>query len=68
MEKEKEMFREALEWLEVNYNNTDFDKLVAEIPTLCKKYKGSGLWQNLVLAVLDHLEAKAKYEAKQRGK
>ena len=62
MRKEREMFDDAFKWLEQNYDNTDFDKLASEIPTLCKKYKGSGLWQNLILAVLDHLEAKAKYE------
>lgn len=62
MRKEKEMFREALEWLEANYDDTDFDKLAQELPTICNKYKGSGLWQSLVYAVLDHLEAKAKYE------
>lgn len=56
------MFEEAYKLLETNYDNTDFDRLAAEIPTLCRKYKGSGLWQNLVLAVLEHLEAKAKYE------
>lgn len=65
MKKEKEMFVDALQWLEVNYNNTDFEKLAQELPTICQKYKGSGLWQNLVYAVLEHLEAKAKYE---RGK
>lgn len=58
------MFEEAYKLLEINYDSTDFDRLSAEIPTLCKKYKGSGLWQNLVLAVLEHLEAKAKYERK----
>ena len=62
MKKEREMFREALEWLDENYNNTDFDKLAQELPTMCQKYRGSGLWQSLIYAVLDHLEAKAKYE------
>lgn len=62
MRKEREMFAVALEWLEENYNDTDFDKLARELPIMCNKYKGSGLWQNLVYAVLEHLEAKAKYE------
>lgn len=62
MRKEREMFREILEWLEKNYDDTNFDKLAEELPCMCSKYKGSGLWQNLVYAVLDHLEAKAKYE------
>lgn len=43
MRKEKEMFREALEWLAANYEDTDFDKLAQELPTICNKYKGSGL-------------------------
>lgn len=62
MKKEREMFREALEWLDENYYDTDFDKLARELPTICLKYRGSGLWQSLIYAVLDHLEAKAKYE------
>lgn len=68
MRKEKEMFREALEWLEKNYDATNFDKLAQELPMICQKYKGSGLWQNLVYAVLDHLEAKARYEQRIRNK
>ncbi len=56
------MFREALEWLEKNYDDTDFEKLAKELLYMSSKYKGSGLWQNLVYAVLDHLEAKVKYE------
>ncbi|QEH68193.1 hypothetical protein [Cellulosilyticum sp. WCF-2] len=62
MLKERQMFDDAYKWLEENYDNTDFDKLAQELPTICNRYKGSGLWQSLVYAVLDHLEAKAKYE------
>ena len=62
MLKERQMFDDAYKWLEENYDNTDFDKLAQELPIICNRYKGSGLWQSLVYAVLDHLEAKAKYE------
>ncbi|ADZ82680.1 hypothetical protein [Cellulosilyticum lentocellum] len=62
MLKERQMFDDAYKWLEENYDNTDFDKLSQELPNICNRYKGSGLWQSLVYAVLDHLEAKAKYE------
>lgn len=62
MRKEREMFRDIEQWLDENYENTDFDKLAQELPVMCNRYKGSGLWQNLVYAIVDHLEAKAKYE------
>ena len=62
MRKEREMFAEALNFLERHYEQTDFNQLALELPQQCRRYKGSGLWQNLILAVVDHLEAKAKYE------
>ena len=62
MRKEREMLRDIEQWLEENYENTDFDKLAKELPIMCNRYKGSGFWQNLVYATVDHLEAKANYE------
>lgn len=64
MRKEKEMFDEAFKWLETNYENADFNKLAQEYAELSilKKFKGSQLWQKLLLDVIEHLEAKAKYE------
>lgn len=60
--KEKQMFEEAYNLLEKHYNDKDFEQLTKEFVDINNKFRGSGLWKNLVLAVLDHLEAKAKYE------
>lgn len=60
--REKEIFEEAYNLLEKHYNDKDFEQLTKEFIEINNKFRGSGLWQNLVLAVLDHLEAKAKYE------
>lgn len=68
MLREKEMFDNAYLFLEKHYNDRDFGDLenresaIAEYQELQKKYKGSGLWQELLLAVNDHLERKMKYE------
>lgn len=60
--REKEIFEEAYKLLEKHYEDKDFEQLTKEFLEINDKFRGSGLWQNLVLAVLDHLEAKAKYE------
>lgn len=60
--REKEIFEEAYNLLEKHYEDKDFEQLTNEFIEINDKFRGSGLWQNLVLAVLDHLEAKAKYE------
>lgn len=60
--REKEIFEEAYNLLEKHYEDKDFEQLTEEFLEINNKFRGSGLWQNLVLAVLDHLEAKAKYE------
>lgn len=60
--REKEIFEEAYNLLEKHYEDKDFEQLTQEFIEINDKFRGSGLWQNLVLAVLDHLEAKAKYE------
>lgn len=60
--REKEIFEEAFNLLEKHYNDKDFEQLTNEFVEINNKFRGSGLWQNLVLAVLAHLEAKAKYE------
>ena len=60
--REKEIFEEAFNLLEKHYNDKDFEQLTNEFVEINNKFRGSGLWQNLVLAVIAHLEAKAKYE------
>ncbi len=62
MIKEKKFFDEALEFMGENYN-TDWDKLGERLPQVCSKYS-SPLWGKLILSVVEHLEAKAKYEAR----
>ena len=62
MKKEREMFNVALEFLECHYNDKDLELVSQELPTMCSKFKGSGLYQNLILAVVAHLEAKLNYE------
>lgn len=56
------MFEEAFILLEKHYNDKDFEQLTKEFLEINSKFKGSGLWKNLVFAVLDHLEAKSNYE------
>lgn len=62
MRKEKEMFSIAFDFLERHYNDKDLELVSQELPIMCSKFKGSGLYQNLILAVVAHLEAKLKYE------
>ncbi len=61
MIKEKKFFDEALQFMEENYD-TDWESLGKKLPEICSRYS-SPLWGNLILASLEHLEAKAKYEA-----
>ena len=67
MRTEQKMFSVALEFLERHYNDKDLELVAQELPVMCSKFKGSGLYQNLILAVVAHLEAKLNYE-KEMGK
>ena len=68
MRKEKEMFDVAFKFLELHYNDKDLELVAQELPIMCSKFKGSGLYQNLIIAVVEHLEAKLKYEQGRSGK
>ena len=61
MRKEQKMFSVALEFLERHYNDKDLELVAKELPTICSKFS-SRLYQNLIIAVVEHLEAKLKYE------
>ena len=67
MRKEKEMFDVAFKFLEIHYNDKDLELVAQELPIMCSKFKGSGLYQNLIIAVVEHLEKKLKYEQGRRG-
>ena len=62
MKKEKEIFDTAFKFLELHYNDKDLELVAQELPIICSRFKGSGLYQNLILAVVAHLEAKLNYE------
>ena len=62
MRKEHEMFNTAYDFLERHYNDKDLELVAQELPIICSRFKGSGLYQNLILAVVAHLEAKLNYE------
>lgn len=61
MRKEQKMFSVALEFLERHYNDKNLESVAQELPTICSKFS-SRLYQNLIIAVVEHLEAKLKYE------
>lgn len=67
------MFDNAYLFLEKHWDDKDFGDMdnpnsaIAEYQELQKKYKGSGLWQDLLLVVNDHLERKYKYIKKKVG-
>ena len=67
MRKEQEMFNVAFDFLQRHYNDKDLELVAQELPIICSKFKGSGLYQNLIIAVVEHLEAKLKYEQGRRG-
>lgn len=67
MRKEQEIFSVAFDFLERHYNDKNLELVAQELPTMCSKFKGSGLYQNLIIAVVAHLEAKLNYE-KEMGK
>ena len=62
MRKEHEMFNAAFDFLERHYNDKDLELVAQELPIICSRFKGSGLYQNLILAVVAHLEDKLNYE------
>ena len=62
MKKEKEIFDTAFKFLELHYNDKDLELVAQDLPIICSRFKGSGLYQNLILAVVAHLEAKLNYE------
>lgn len=62
MRKEQEIFNVAFDFLERHYNDKDLESVAQELPTICSKFRGSGLYQNLILAVVEHLEKKLLYE------
>lgn len=66
MRKEKEIFDAAFKFLELHYNDKDLELVAQELPTICSKFKGSGLYQNLIIAVVEHMEKKLKYEQGRR--
>lgn len=68
MRKEKEMFSVAFDFLSRHYNDKDLELVAQELPIICTKFRGSGLYQNLIIAVVEHLEAKLLYEQGRAGK
>lgn len=62
MGKEKEMFDVVFNFLERHYNDKDLELVAQELPAMCSKFRGSGLYQNLIIAIVEHLEAKLRYE------
>ena len=73
LEKHIEMFESAKEFLVKHWNDADMgsieqkDSVAAELVDIDKKYKGSELWQKLVINVIDTLEMKMKYEKGKRN-
>lgn len=61
MKKEQKMFSVAFDFLERHYNDKNLESVAQELPTICSKFS-SGLYQNLIIAVVEHLEKKLKYE------
>lgn len=68
MRKEQEIFQVAFDFLERHYNDKDLELVSQELPTICSRFKGSGLYQNLIIAVVEHLEKKLLYEQGRAGK
>lgn len=68
MRKEQKMFNVAFDFLERHYNDKNLESVAQELPIICSKFKGSGLYQNLIIAVVAHLEAKLLYEQGRAGK
>lgn len=68
LKKHIEMFEAAKELLIKHWDDADMgsieqkDSVTAELVEIDKKFKGSKLWQELVLNVIDCLEKKMKYE------
>ena len=68
-----EMFESAKELLIKHWDDEDMgsieqkDSVTAELVEIDKKYKGSELWQKLVINVIDTLEMKMKYEKGKRN-
>lgn len=58
---------EAYQILEKYYDTTDenWKSLSAELPTIMTRYK-TPFWGNLVLAIVEHLNNKWKYEKNRR--
>ena len=65
MKREQKMFNVAFDFLERHYNDKDLELVGQELPTICSKFS-SRLYQNLIIAVVEHLEAKLKYEQERR--
>ena len=62
MRREQEIFQTAFNFLERHYDDKDLELVAQELPTICSRFKGSGLYQNLIIAVVEHLEKKLNYE------
>ena len=62
MRREQEIFQTAFSFLERHYDDKDLELVAQELPIICSKFRGSKLYQNLIIAVVAHLEAKLKYE------
>lgn len=67
MRKEQKMFDVAFDFLERHYNDKNLELVAQELPIICAKFS-SGLYQNLIIAVVEHLEKKLKYEQGRAGK
>ena len=73
LEKHIEMFESAKEFLVKHWNDADMGSIeqkgsvTAELVDIDKKYKGSELWQKLVINVIDTLEMKMKYEKERKN-
>lgn len=67
MIKEKKFFDEAFEYLQKNYNNTNWEQMGEEFPSVCAKYS-SKLWGELLALCVEHLERKYNYELERLGK
>ena len=66
MRKEQKMFSVAFDFLQRHYNDENLESVAQELPAICSKFS-SGLYQNLIISVVEHLEAKLKYEQGRRG-
>ena len=59
--REKKIFNDALILLEHYYNDTDWEDLSKHLVEI-NNYYSTPLWKDLVIAVVEHLERKCKYE------